>query len=237
MLTAELRSFIYRSLIFFSALTLIILVTVKLWPASELLLFEEDGIIETATATAAAIAALLGSYAIWQGQLSGKDWFQRMVLIIIPSLALFCFLDEISWGARLFDLQMPIMEGGGEFDGVHDVIVMLERSIKAADPILVSTMTMVTLALTLLLACRHQTWLRKFLARTLADAQARRLGAAIGLLAFATVLDLMHGRIIYSLEEFSELCASLYLLLAGYRSQRQARQVLPAPAASANAVG
>lgn len=212
--------FVRRSALFFLSLTLLIIIVVKLWPESEILIFAEDGIVEYSTAIVDGLAALLGLYALYLGVLHGKPLVERLVLLTIPLLSLFCALDEISWGARLFELQMPEMQGGGEFDGVHDVFVLLERWAVAADAMTLS-LAIAGLLLSLSLAVY---WQRSFVAECLACSVkhplARPLVCAIALLALATLLDFAHGRIVSSLEEYSELSAALFMLVAAYGSLR-----------------
>lgn len=215
--------FIRRSAAFFLALTLVIIAIVKLWPESEILLFAEDGMIEYGTAVADGLAALLGFLALYLGVTHGKAAVERIALWTIPSLSLFCALDEISWGARLFDIQMPQIEGGGEFDGVHDVFLLLERWAVAADA---ATLSMAIVAI-LLAGALFMYWQRHFVRDCLEFAihhpLGRPLACAIMLLALATLLDFAHGRLIYSLEEYSELAASLLLLSAAWHSLAMAR--------------
>lgn len=214
------QQFVRRSSLFFLSLTLFIIVVVKLWPQSEILIFSEDGIIEDATAIADATAALLGFCALWLGVLRDRQLVERMALWTIPLLSLFCALDEISWGARMFDLQMPQMQGGGEFDGVHDIFALVERWAVATDLWTLASVLIACAALGGVMVYRH----RQFLKDTLAFAWQHRLGrplaSAILLLALATVLDFLHGRLISSLEEYSELSAGLLMLVAAFDSLR-----------------
>lgn len=218
----ELKNFVSRSWIFFGTLTLLIILIVKIWPASEIALFQGDGLIESATALVDAMAALLGFYAIYYGVTKNQKMLDRIAIWTIPTLSAFCALDEISWGARLFDLQMQEMKGGGEFDGVHDVFVILQRFVVEADP---STLFVIS-AVTALIIAALIYWQRSFIAACLEYAVSTTLGrplaSAILLLAFATFLDFGHGRIISSLEEFSELSAGLFLLLGAYYSLQMA---------------
>lgn len=211
-----LIQFVRRSALFFLSLTLSVIIIVKLWPESEVLIFAEDGIVEYGTAIVDGLAATLGFHALYLGVLREKPLVERLVLLTIPILSLFCALDEISWGARLFDLHMPEMQGGGEFDGVHDVFVLLERWAVAADAMTLS-FAIVGLVLGLSLIAY---WQRAFVAECLACAVnhplARPLVCAIALLALATLLDFAHGRIVSSLEEYSELSAALFMLVAAY---------------------
>ncbi|HWU82222.1 MAG TPA: hypothetical protein VN063_01930 [Methylophilaceae bacterium] len=222
-----LLQFIRRSSLFFLSLTLFIILVVKLWPQSEVLIFAEDGIIEDATAIADAAAASLGFYALWLGALRGKPWAGRVALWTIPLLSLFCALDEISWGARILHLQMPEMRGGGEFDGVHDIFAVIERWAVATDLWTLSATLLICAALTGLLAYGQRRRVAELLTFAWQHRLGRPLASAIMLLALATVLDFLHGRLISSLEEFSELCAGLLMLAAAYDSMRMARMQAP----------
>jgi hypothetical protein len=224
-MNAELGKFILRSSLFFISLAILISLIVKIWPGSEILLFQEDGIIEDASAAVDTCAAMLGFYAIYLGVLKNRLLIERVILVTVPLLAAFCALDEISWGARIFDIEMPAMKGGGEFDGVHDAFVILERWIKAADPLAASLVASAVGAAVLLLVYRNRARIASFLHYSLTHSVARPLVFAICLLAFATVLDVWHGRIISSLEEFSELSAGLFLALAGFNSKRLSQPV------------
>lgn len=228
-MTPELKSFIYRSCWFFGTLTILIILIVRLWPASEVALFQEDGLIESGTAIVDGIAALLGFYAIYLGVAKGQDMLDHLAIWTIPILSAVCALDEISWGARLFDLQMPEMEGGGEFDGIHDVFVILQRLATNADS---TTLVLVAILLLLMLALFIY-WQRIFIAGCLRyaaySALGRPLASAIILLVFATILDLGHGRIISSLEEYAEISAGIFFLVAAFTSLKMAYaiQVIP----------
>lgn len=228
-MTKELKSFIYKSWLFFGALTLLIILLVKLWPASEIALFQEDGLIESGTAIIDGIAALLGFYAIYLGVAKGRDMLDRLAIWTTPILSTVCALDEISWGARLFDLEMPRMEGGGEFDGIHDVFVILQRFATNVDS---TTLLLITILLLLMLVLFIY-WQRIFITGCLRyavySALGRPLASAVILLVFATILDLGHGRIISSLEEYAEISAGIFLLVAAFTSLKMAyaTQIIP----------
>lgn len=224
-MSPELKSFIYRSCVFFGTLTILIILTVKIWPDAELVLFQEDGLIESGTAIVDGIAAILGFHAIYLGVTGDKAILDRLAMWTIPILSAICALDEISWGARLFDLEMPKIDGGGEFDGLHDVFVILERMASNAEPM---TLVFTTIPIMAMLAGLTY-WQRGFIAACLhysvSSSLGRPLASAIILLAFATFLDFGHGRILSSLEEYAELSAGLFLLLAACYSLRMAHAV------------
>jgi hypothetical protein len=221
-MTKELKSFIYRSCWFFGTLTFLIILSVKLWPASEVALFQEDGLIESGTAIVDGIAALLGFFAIYLGVVKGRALLDRLVIWSIPILSAICALDEISWGARLFDIQMPEMEGGGEFDGIHDVFVILQRLAVDAAPLTLLVVTVLLLAILVVLVYWQRGFIFSCVKYALHSPLGRPFASAILLLVLATLLDLAHGRIISSLEEYAELSAGFFLLVAAYTSLKMA---------------
>ncbi len=221
-MTPELKSFIYRSCVFFGSLTLLIILIVKIWPDAELALFAEDGLIESGTAIVDSIAAMLGFYAVYLGSCRGRMMLDRLAMWSIPILSAICALDEISWGARLFDLEMPEMQGGGEFDGLHDVFVILQRMASSAEPLALIATTILIMAILGGLAYRQRDFIAACIHYSVSTTLGRPFASAITLLAFATFLDFGHGRILSSLEEYAELSAGLFLLLAACYSLKMA---------------
>lgn len=221
-MTPKLKSFIYRSFVFFGILTLLIILIVKIWPDAELALFAEDGLIESGTAVVDSIAAILGFYAIYLGVTRDQRMMNRLAMWTIPILSAICALDEISWGARLFDLEMPEMQGGGEFDGLHDVFVILQRLASSAEPMALIVTTILIMAILGGLAYWQRDFIAACLHYSVSTTLGRPLASAITLLAFATFLDFGHGRILSSLEEYAELSAGLFLLLAAFYSLKMA---------------
>lgn len=228
----ELRNFILFRSAFFLSLAALIVLTVLAWPGSKAILFREDGIIESASAAAYAIAAILGLTAIYRGALTGRSYPERISFIAIPVLGTICFLDEISFGARLFDLAMPRLSGGGEFDGAHDLFIVLHRlilTVGSATRLFIYTVAGL-LVLTLLYLKRS--WIYSRLQWFAQDSVRRCLGSALVLLTIAVFLDLLHGRLVSSLEEFTELSAALFLAAAGFRSL----SILPTASASSHSM-
>jgi len=88
----------------------------------------EDSLVENLTAFFCLTTFLLGFL------LSVKSEKNRKVLIMVAAVGLVCFLDEISFGEELFNLNMPHI-GCLKIDAVHDffclgfiAIILLERS-------------------------------------------------------------------------------------------------------------
>lgn len=214
----DLKNFILFSSAFFLSLAALIILTVLAWPSSEDVLFREDGIIESVSAVAYAIAVTLGLTAIYRGALTDRSYPDRISFIAIPIFGTICFLDEISFGARLFALTMPPLSGGGEFDGAHDIFIVLHRLVLSLDPLtrLFACTISGMLVLTMLYLKRSRIYpCLKWFAQ---DGIRRCLGSTLILLTIAVFLDLFHGRLVSSLEEFTELSAALFLTAAGFRS-------------------
>jgi hypothetical protein len=83
-------------------------------------LFGEDRLVETITALFFLAAFIIGVAFL----IAHRSRRYRVLQLIASSLALLGFLDEISFGARLFGWSMPEMLGGGQFDGAHDLVIL-----------------------------------------------------------------------------------------------------------------
>lgn len=113
-------------------------------------LFGEDRLIETIAAGFFLAAFVVGVAFL----IAYRVRRYRVFLFIASSLGLLGFLDEISFGARLFGWSLPEMPGGGEFDGAHDVVILTYRLGTEADPI-VSAAICASLVLIALMGVLH----------------------------------------------------------------------------------
>jgi len=175
-------------------------------------LFEEDGLVETGTALCFLAAAVLG-IACLMAYPAGRH---RLLLGLASGLGLLGFLDEISFGARLFGWSAPALAGGGEFDGAHDVVILVYR-LGVETPTTALAALCASLVLVAALGLVH--WRRRVVslirqART--EPPVGLFAVFITALAAAGVLDLGLGprRHLAALEELVELNAALALLLA-----------------------
>jgi hypothetical protein len=189
---------------------------------AERVLFSEDGLVEDASAVAYAFAAALAAYALYTG--AGED---KAVLLGISLLSLICFLDEISWGARIFELQPPEMRGGIAFDGMHDVIMLIERWLEAqgADSQLLLLIAAAGGFAVMSFRCRAR--MAALIAWFNATASRHYLGISLLLLIFAVLLDLLHGGVLTRLEELAELFAAVSMALAGFPGRHARSTVRP----------
>ena len=93
----------------------ILLLTSAFSPEIEEHLSKEDGWIENITTFALFATTTLGTF------LLSKKILGKRALIFISITSFIAFLSEISFGERLFNLDMP-HAGGKQLDGVHDLL-------------------------------------------------------------------------------------------------------------------
>ena len=179
-----------------------------LMPSARDRLIVEDGIIETATAIVFLAAAIGGMIAIRSGSVPGAYW-------LIPAFGLFGFLDEMSFGARVFGFPLPTVNGL-KVDSFHDIFDLADR---LAGTLGVSRTQIAGLAVLLTLAAlayllrtgrlrRVPAWLHKHRAVMTAL-------AALGLLLIAVALDLLGSSPSARFaEETAEFAAAGLLLVA-----------------------
>ena len=82
------------------------------------LLEDEDGLIENLSAGAFCLAFLCGAALLLRGV---HRRFDRRWTVLVTVLGLMGFLDEVSYGERLFDLKMPML-AKIKLDAAHDLI-------------------------------------------------------------------------------------------------------------------
>ena len=189
--------------------TIVLLLTVALSPEIQEHLAKEDGWVENIT-----ILALLGTTTL--GVFSHlKIILGKRALIFISLTSFLAFLSEISFGERLFNLDMP-HAGGKQLDGVHDLLHMLQKiyivnSNYHPTETLIATTILLALVATLIYIARAEiSNLNNYLKRL----KIRLIVAyAISFAAIAQALDL--GIVVNEnhriLEEILELLAALCL--------------------------
>lgn len=179
-------------------------------------LLVEDGPVESLSAAGfAAVSVLALSTALRKGVFLTVP--ERRLLVGTSGLTLILFLSEISFGARIFYIQMPPMRGGGEFDGGHDIITVMVRHLRDAG----STGVLLAVAGAGLVLATAVALLRLFrqqalaiVSHVLSRAFEFRLVVALGMLASAVTLDLTTSHKAGVLEEVLEFSASIVLFLA-----------------------
>ncbi|WP_162917441.1 hypothetical protein [Dongia deserti] len=180
--------------------------------------FGEDRAVEVATALLFLAAFVVGAFLRRPGP---RDY--RILLPVAAGLGILGFLDEISFGARLFGWSMPEMTGGGEFDGAHDLFILTYRLSSHVDPMLMVTIVggaSVIGLVFMILWCRELFGLAR---RIVADRTYSAMALFIAAIAFSALLDLDIGVLdrLGPLEEIAELNAALALLVVSMGANRR----------------
>lgn len=175
-------------------------------------LFGEDRVVETAGAL-----VLLAAFVVGLALLaSGRSGRYRTLLMVSSAAGLLCFLDEISFGARLFDWRMPRLFGGGEFDGAHDLVILTYRLAARADTVVVGAVGVSLAAIALACVLYWQAPLRRLAPRIAADPAYGLFALFLLGIAIAEIIDLDIGFLegLSPVEELLETNAGLALFLA-----------------------
>ena len=187
--------------------------------------FGEDRLVETTTALFFLAAFIVGvAFLVARG--ARRD---RALLFIASSLGLLGFLDEISFGARLFGWSMPEMPGGGEFDGAHDIVILTYRLAAEAHPVVIAAICASLVLVTTLCVRRWYGRLVSLTHRMLTEPPYGLFALFVAGVALAAVLDLGIGllRHLDPIEELVEMNAGLALLLAVVWTNRPLRPTAP----------
>lgn len=188
----------------------------------------EGGILQSITAILFFLTALLAAFmSVRPATLQPRA--ERLLMAFVAFMAMIFCLSELSFGAQHFDIAMPAMKGGGEFDGAHDVVILSVRYVASLSWWGQAVVAIVLLALAgviAVLARRHQAFLSRAAISILTNPVYFLFAVTFGLLAMAVSLDLLNGWTITLIEESAELIASMAMLSAvilAYRA-RTARQ-------------
>lgn len=176
----------------------------------------EDSLVENASAFLFLVVFLVSIFVLLRANRAKRG---RMQLIWLPAaFGFICFGEEISWGERLFNLQMPRI-AGIKIDALHDFIEVGYRYfliLKEVSPVEAYALVIGLLTLALFLVKKYG---RKLL-DLFRDEYLRPFYLLMGcwavLLACATVIDLQLFKWapLKLLEELFELNASMALLAA-----------------------
>ena len=85
------------------------------------LFVSEDSLVENLTAGLYFLTILLAL--VWLNIRSMRNTPNRKVLILLAVLGLVGFLEEVSYGERLFGIDMPVV-GGMKVDALHDFLTI-----------------------------------------------------------------------------------------------------------------
>ncbi len=183
-------------------------------------LIGEDRLLETLSAILYACASLFAASLLIR---LGRG--AHPALWFVAVFGMVCALDEISFGARLLDIEMPPMEGGGEFDGAHDVIIVAVRALRAMPAPARWLAVGGTLVLCLVAAIMLRRLILVAAEAVLADPVLLRIAICGTLLVFAQALDVdlfVIPRQMY-FEEWAETSAGYWLLVSAFAAPRASR--------------
>jgi hypothetical protein len=197
--------------IFFSVIAVVsVVLSVVLYlsiPGLEDAFIDEDALIENLTAT-----LFLGS-GILAGLLFRHKLRHNRSQLMIPILSIWAFFEEISFGERIFDLEMPYL-GGEKFDGLHDLFFLLYESLRIRGA-LPWTLTGFTLLLFGIWAAfpGFRNRIQNIFKAVMDTPPFTFLAISVGFISVSFVLDLefLDYRTGYFLEELTELIGGLAL--------------------------
>lgn len=173
-------------------------------------IMREDGLVESASAALFLFASLLAVWTLATRDLTHKR--DARLLLGVSMFSLLLFLSEVSFGARFFDFEMPPMEGGGQFDGGHDIAIILLRMMLKGDATSLVVALCLLLAFVGFLALGYKA--RDPIRRFLQDDFHFALLLHFALLACGVLLDLVPSRKVSFLEEAVEFTASVTIVWA-----------------------
>lgn len=134
------------------------------------------------------------------------------------SLALLACLSEISFGARHLDFAMPAMAGGGELDGVQDLVMIAYRMLVAQGILPVIGVALIILPILIAIWVYRFGYAVRLLAWFKADNGRSTIAAALTVIGLAVVLDVLEAA--RFAEETLELFGAALFVTAALRLNR-----------------
>lgn len=189
---------------------------------------QEGSLLENLTAILAFIGFLVGLFFV----LKIKSKFHQKLYSVLPILGLITFLDELSFGKDIIELDFPTI-GGMEIDALHDFISLFYKRFILSENrdgyVLPLFLIVVVLALLALLGLFYRNHSHHLNLRTNIDLEKfiqehkslLFLGIAVlfGLFALAVDLRILQFRGAKFLEELFEMNATFALLMACFSIQ------------------
>jgi hypothetical protein len=176
-------------------------------------LLREDSLVENISVLLFLISFFVGLY------ISQKSKTNRKVPIILSAVSLLGFLDEISFGERLFHLDMPVIRGV-KIDAAHDIFYLVFKEIlivSSAHRYYAVLVILISLLIATLLLLKYRSNLLKIY-NYITSAPPLILAMFFVLLVFlALIIDLhiLRSPVLFMLEELFEMNAALALLICG----------------------
>lgn len=230
-------------LVFISAVdTYLAWLVTRKYPAFRYLIIQEDQLVENLSAVFFFIAFGLGIYFF----LKLRRIQSRPLLIGIALVGLNGFLDEISFGERIFHFTPPVI-GGVQFDAVHDIVEIIYKNVPFTPGLLAVIGVFVTVpVIWLLMRLFKGGWDRAVekVVRCFSTPTPYFMLLFVFFLGTAIVFDLdalpvshWYRRLFFSLEEVFEMNAAFDLCLFSFSLYQSSIQGKRATAARANSFG
>ncbi len=182
-------------------------------------LLNEDSLIENLSAGLYLISFCMGLLFFL------KSKMRRKALIVVSAVSLLGFLDELSFGERLFGLDMPLIYGV-KIDAAHDFIylackVMLKLATTYPTYMILFLLTgIITVTVSLL---KHRSKLAKIITSIYHEEPFVFVLFFTILVFFSIVIDLdiVHNKVLVMVEELFEMNAALALLMCCFSLQKK----------------
>lgn len=189
------------------------------------LLIEEDALVENLTAVFFLLAFALALFF----SLRIRPRRMHRGLATLALVALVGFLDEISFGERLFNLSMPAW-GGVQLDAVHDLVELAYKNIPLP-AILITAGVLAPLAAVLVVRRLSKQAKETSLWSALANPSLCFVALFSLFIAAAVLIDLhlFRSRLLFSLEEVFELNAALTLFFFSFSLYESASDGMASP--------
>ncbi len=168
--------------------------------------FKEDGVVEMAAAMLFLAALIIGLC---------RRLYQTAIGFALCCLALLACLSEISFGARHLGFAMPAMAGGGELDGVQDLVMLAYRMLVAQGILPVIGVALLALPILTGIWAYRTGHAARLLAWFKADDGRSTIAAALAVIGLAVVLDVVEAA--RFAEETLELFGAALLVTAALR--------------------
>ena len=189
-------------------------------PELRTVLLKEDGLVEMGTAVCLAGVVAAATWGIFA---KGP----RASFTIALTIGFIEFMDEISFGTRLFGFEPPRLYGGGELDGLHDLLILAFRLVRDFMPnlgwVLLGLVFLVSLSLFAARKMPH----RVISGAKSAFAEHVLLVSHVALLGLSQLIDVATtSRTMSAVEEVLELNAAVVLAfyVAQHLTAREARK-------------
>jgi hypothetical protein len=182
-------------------------------------LLDEDSLIENLSVGFYLISFCMGLLFLL------KSKKHRKAPNVVSAVSLLGFLDELSFGERLFELEMPRINGV-KIDAAHDFFNLAYRVIMklaATYPTYVILFISTGIIIAIVLLLKHKSKLTKIVT-IIYHNQPFILALFFAILVFFSLvidLDIVHNKILFMVEELFEMLAALALLMCCLSLQEQ----------------